>query len=195
MIRGKTILTVMRMNNVLLLVFLSCLAGCSAIGPAFTPAPPPNLNEARVYIYRMPNMAFSLADTKFYLNEVNVVDLYCSGYCALTLAPGIYAFKQEWPVLIVPDWEHEKAIKLPLHVRGGETYYIRFAAQICEHTVNPCVEWRITMPDARVALAELKQCKLQSPKNLDKLNPKKAMAEPTQRPSQKPSYKILGNPD
>lgn len=113
------------MQRALFAVVLSMLlAACTATGPKFTDAPTAD-GKARVYIYRVhQGWAYKGADSSFYIDGKNAIDLQTGGYSYVYLSPGRHDISQKWPAYIDP---FSAMRTVSMEVQAGETHYVRFS--------------------------------------------------------------------
>ncbi|WP_413664676.1 hypothetical protein ACG1BZ_05185 [Microbulbifer sp. CNSA002] len=100
--------------RITVLFFVFIISSC-AIGPKFTPAPPPPDGKGLLYLMRGDVYHGGGFPTKFIINDRIVAKLYDQGYTWIHLPPGTYK---------VRAGGIEKKIKIT--ISGGETHYFRY---------------------------------------------------------------------
>jgi len=100
--------------RIIVLFFVFIISSC-AIGPKFTPAPPPPEGKGLLYLMRGDVYHGGGFPTKFIINDRIVAKLYDQGYTWIHLAPGTYK---------VRAGGIEKKFKIT--ISGGETHYFRY---------------------------------------------------------------------
>jgi hypothetical protein len=140
------------------MLVIALLSGCAAIGPDYSPAPPPAADQALVYIYRIDNMALGGRDAYFYVDGVNVADLSRNGYTWFHVKAGTHGLKQAWPfdmsrrmqpLIGAFDW------------KPGRTYFYRFEADGDFYLFVNHFRWTLLEVPAQQAQLEIADKKLQ----------------------------------
>lgn len=110
------------MRSLLLIALSLFISACGiARGPAFSPAPPPDGNQALIYIYAPPSSAAALGyECGLAVDTQQIGQLQPNGYTHLYLQPGRHDLDSWLGPYSYP----------PLRVSGqfeaGQTYYYRF---------------------------------------------------------------------
>ena len=113
---------------ILSLVMIASLTGCSATGPKFTQTEAPEVNKAKVYLYRPWAMLDGAAAPTVQINGVDSFEISNGGFHVLDLNPGstIIAVKEGG---IMSNWR-AGPLQISFDVQANNTYFVRLTAEL-----------------------------------------------------------------
>jgi hypothetical protein len=110
------------MRRLALLTAFLGVAGCSTVGPAYTPAPPPPEGQALVYVMRTSVGYGNFWPTVFSLNDTKVVSLYDKGYSWIYVKPGRYKISAGTAM-------NSSYLKFVMPVEAQKEYFVEYTQE------------------------------------------------------------------
>ena len=141
------------------------LSGCSATGPVFKEAETAPIGKALIYIYRPSSFALAARDAHFFVDNEELIHLSNSGYTHTYLSEGRHKIMQRWnesTITGVLFGVSAKTTEIPLDVKAGEVYFVRFTTGVGDPVYNAVnLAWQLQQVSPEAAAAEISQTKYQ----------------------------------
>ena len=145
-------LTWSRSSYLVLFTIAVLAAGCSATGPLYRPIEIVPPQEALVYVYRMPSVAFSGQSVSIRLDGETVAKLLNDGYTALSISPGEHTLTLYVGFFL-------QRIHLKVRIEAGQTYFFAMRAR----TIIVANEWWFGQVNKQQAETEISDRHYQAP--------------------------------
>jgi hypothetical protein len=140
------------------------LAGCSASGPAFTPAAAPEPTSALVYIYRPNRIMVRPTSPGILIDGEERILMKNNGYSFFYLPPGIHSF-----ALLLSDRSKGLA-HVNMDLQSGHTYFLKVDGDHDSFAMFKSTAFRLLPVSEQNAREEIGECKYLVPARSEKFS-------------------------
>lgn len=150
------------MKRLAISIFVMLLSACSATGPVFSPASPPNQDQALLYFYRPDAHALSARTLDVKLDAEPWVSLSNNSYAAKYVLPGKHTITTQWSQWLLDNSKLQEPLQISMLMQAGKAYYIRLnsSATLTSYNVTT-IRWQLSVVPESEANSQIANTKSQ----------------------------------
>jgi len=153
----------MKRMSIAILLSSLLLAGCSAAGPAFSPAAPA-ANSALVYIYRPSRIMIAPISPGIVIDGEERILMKNNGYSFFYLPAGKHSF-----ALKLTD-RYKGLAQVNADVQSGHTYFLKVDGDHSSFGMFKSISFRLLPVEERTGREEIAECKYLDPAKSEKFS-------------------------